>query len=144
MIKLKIKEATLANLFKSRKAKAINEYKAAVTGTNLEGMMVNYRNILSNPLGLKPKEIIGCVDLDEESEAGKALDRYTRVLEEVAVADGYLTYVLNFATCVEDFDHIVSGGKIDVKNGRLHIFMEQNQDKIQFFRRMRLLAECTT
>ena len=131
-------------LFLKRKRVAEKEYKDAVENTNLAGMMVNYRNILFNPLKLKPHEIIGCVELEPDTEEAKALNRYIRLLNEVDTADGYLTYILNFCNSIEEFEHILESAPLTIKEARLHIFMEENQDKILFLKRMRILSECIT
>lgn len=139
-----LKIAALDKLFSKRKHAARKKYKAAIEGTKFEHAVISYNNILSNPLSLRPQFIKACVDLDPTDPVAKDFHALHRIMDDIQIADAYMVYFLNFVECEAEFYHLVAGMPLGSVSPRFEEFMKLNQDKIQFFRRMRILLECTT
>lgn len=142
--KAEIKSRALHKLFFKRIKKAREEYRKSVEGTIHETQMVNYRNNLFNPLELRPHQLTGIYDIEEESEHGKALNRLIRCLDELQEITGYLTFILNFVESLGEFMFIVfgeDGGIALSRKEAVNQFIEDNKDKLTIIKRLRLLAE---
>lgn len=143
MNKSLVKDYYIKYWFMKRRTSAIEEYREAVADTVYESYCVTYRGNTFNPLELRPRDMKGIYEVQPDSPYGEALDRYIRLMEDQQKVTGILTYILNFVNDEMEFKYVVfneCGDKLTT-TFRLDKFKEENQDKLSFLRRIRLLSD---
>lgn len=143
MNKAAIKEHYIKYWFMKRKLSAIEEYKESVHDTPYVSYYVSYRDNVFNPLEIKPREMKGIFEVPANTVYADALDRYIRLMDDQQKVGVILTYILNFVDTEAEFNYIVFNTDVDkvLTTFRLDKFKEDNQDKLSFLRRIRLLSD---
>lgn len=144
MDKAKYKEQVLKQLFSKRLTKARKEYREEVKGTVYETQIVNYRNNMFNPLDLKPHQITGVYTAEGSKTHSNKLDRLIRIMEDMQIATGHLTYILNFVEYPGEFNFIIFGeGRVNSeRKDAVDTFIQSiKEDKLKFIKTLRLLSE---
>lgn len=140
-----IKDRVIKLLFKRRSERAKEEYYEVVANTKNEFCMVNYRNILMNPLEIPPRKMTCVLEVQEGSKEAIALDRIVRVHEERAKTLAIITYILNFVESYHEFwflyDNTDSPEISEERKEALLSFKEEITDKLSYIKRMKLLAK---
>lgn len=140
-----IKDRVSMLLFKRRSERAKQEYHDVVVNTKHEFCVVNYRNILMNPLDVPPRKLTCVLDVQEGSDEAIALDRIVRVHEERAKTLAIITYILNFVTSHHEFwfvyDNTDSPEISEDRKELLIQFKSEIEDKLTYLKRMKLLAK---
>ena len=121
-----------------------SEYRELINGTNHSKQIVSYRNNIFNILAVKkPDSTI--FQVPENTPYAHVLDKYIRILDEVAKCNSYVIFILNFCDDIHEAEYLLHHKPIEnipvLRRVDVNSFKEVNKVKFSFLNRMELMKD---
>lgn len=142
--KARTRDALIKKLFDARIKAAKTEYTESVKNTSYEKQVVFFEGKVFNPLGLPSYQIKGMAEIQPDSVQGKALKRFSRLLDDRLKVQTFVNYLINFVGSEAEFNFVMYNKDSLRESPRKTVlvqFKEEQKDKIRFIQKMQLLND---